>query len=92
MVRRFLVFLFVVFMVLSFLQCARRGNPSGGDKDITPPKLIKAVPENMTTNFNVKKIRLYFDEYIKLKNIQDQLIISPPLKYTPIITPQGTAK
>ncbi|MEE9362494.1 MAG: Ig-like domain-containing protein [Cellulophaga sp.] len=91
MIRRFLVFLFVVFTVLSFLQCARRGNPSGGDKDITPPKLIKAVPENMTTNFNVKKIRLYFDEYIKLKNIQDQLIISPPLKYTPIITPQGAA-
>ena len=45
----------------------------------------------MSINFKTNKIRLYFDEYVKLKDIEKQLIVSPPLKYTPIITPQGSA-
>ncbi|MGY8914607.1 MAG: Ig-like domain-containing protein [Flavobacteriales bacterium] len=78
-------------MVLALAQCAKRGTPTGGEKDTTPPKLLRADPENMTTNFKEKKIRLYFDEYIKLKDVQKQLIVSPPLKYNPLITPQGSA-
>ena len=91
MMGRILGLLFVALMVISFVQCARRGNPTGGDKDIAAPKLIKAVPENKSINFNAKRIRLYFDEYIKLKDVQNQLAISPPLKYTPEISPQGSA-
>ena len=91
MVQRILGYLFLVFMVLAFLQCARRGNPTGGPKDVTPPQLVRADPENMTINFKEKKIKLYFDEYVKLEDVQNQLIVSPPLKYTPIITPQGSA-
>lgn len=52
-------------------------NPNGGEKDIDPPKLIKATPENLTTNFKSKKIELVFDEYLSLKDVQNQLIISP---------------
>tara|TARA_R110002050_G_scaffold110892_1_gene223529 strand:- start:15282 stop:16895 length:1614 start_codon:yes stop_codon:yes gene_type:complete len=91
MVRRILACLFLFLVAFSLFQCARKGTPSGGIKDIIPPKLIKAEPENMTINFKTNKIRLYFDEYIKLKDVQDQLIVSPPLKNTPIITPAGTA-
>ncbi len=65
---------------------------TGGPKDIDAPVLIKAEPENMTINFKANKIRLYFDEYVKLKDVQDQLIVSPPLKYTPEVTPQGGAQ
>lgn len=43
------------------------------------------------SNFKEEKIRLYFDEFVKFKKLQDQLIISPPLKNTPIIKPQGSA-
>lgn len=82
--------LFMVLLVVALVQCARRGTPTGGPKDITPPKLIKAEPKDMTINFKEKKIRLYFDEYIKLKDVQKQLIVSPPLKYPPVITPQGS--
>lgn len=91
MVRRFLAYIFLVFIILAFLQCARRGNPTGGPKDITPPQLVRADPENMTLNFKEKRIRLYFDEYIKLEDVQNQLIVSPPLKYPPEISPQGSA-
>lgn len=83
--------LFVCLMVLALLQCAKRGNPTGGPKDVKPPELIGAEPPDLTTEFKAKKIRLYFDEYIKLEDIQNQLIVSPPLKYAPQISPQGGA-
>lgn len=73
------------------MQCARRGRPTGGPKDVTAPVWLKAEPENMTINFKATKIRLYFDELVKLEDIQEQLIVSPPLKYLPEITPQGGA-
>jgi uncharacterized protein (DUF2141 family) len=91
MIRRLLACLFLLFASISFYQCARRGTPSGGIKDIIPPKLVSAEPANMTVNFKGNKIRLYFNEYIKLNDVQNQLIVSPPLKNTPIITPAGAA-
>jgi len=90
-IQRILSFFFLVAVVLATLQCARRGSPTGGPKDTTPPVLIKAEPENLTTEFKAKKIKLYFDEYIKLEDVQNQLIVSPPLKYNPEVIPQGGA-
>ena len=83
--------LFILFLIFAFLQCAKRGNPSGGPKDVTAPKLVKSEPENLSINFDSERIRLYFDEYIRLEDIQNQLIVSPPLKYNPQISPQGGA-
>jgi len=91
MMRRIIAYVFLFLMVTALIQCARRGNPTGGPKDLDPPILLKAVPANLTTEFKANKIRLYFDEYVTLKDIQEQMIISPPLKYTPEITPQGGA-
>ena len=88
--KKILSLLFLFFMIVGFWQCARRGSPTGGDKDITPPVLIKADPKNLSTNFNKKTIRLTFDEFITLEDVQNQLVISPPLKYIPKIRPQGT--
>jgi len=70
--------------------CAKRGSPSGGPIDSLPPVFVKAEPSNFTTNFEGNRIRIYFDEYVKLENYQKQLIISPPLENT-IISPQGSA-
>ena len=93
MLNRFLSFLFFLLILFTIVQCGRRGGTlTGGPKDITPPVLVKSEPENLSTSFKTDKIRLYFDELIKLKDIQDQLIVSPPLKYTPEITPQGGAQ
>ncbi|HET8736916.1 MAG TPA: Ig-like domain-containing protein, partial [Pricia sp.] len=91
LIRRFAAFLFVSLLAAALWQCARRGSPSGGPKDITPPKLISTEPDSMTVNFKANRIRLYFDEFIKLEDIQNQLIVSPPLKYQPEIKPQGAA-
>ncbi len=91
MLRRIIACFFLLFMAFAFYQCARKGTPTGGPKDETPPELLRAEPENMTINFDAKKIRLYFDELVKLKDVQEQLIISPPLKYPPVLSPQGGA-
>ncbi len=90
--RRFfsnLSLLLVVCLVL--FNCANRGTPTGGDKDETPPTIEKSVPENNSVNFNTKEIKIYFDEYIKLNDLQKQLIISPPMDPPPEITPLGSA-
>ena len=84
-------FIFIVFICAVFINCANRGNPDGGPKDISPPNIIKSVPENFSTNFEGKEIKIYFDEYIKITDIQKQLIISPPMNTQPEITPLGGA-
>ncbi len=89
---RFLYTIIVGLLLLSFVQCAKRGRPTGGLRDTIPPMILKSTPENFTTHFNKNEIRIYFNEYIKLKNISKELIISPPLTYNPIITPLTTSK
>lgn len=83
---------FILILIMVLTNCAKKGTPSGGALDSIPPVIVKSVPENFSTNFTDKEIRIYFDEYIKLKELQKNLIVSPPLKYNPIITPLSTSK
>ena len=83
--------LFLVIILAITLNCANRGNPSGGDKDALAPKIIKSEPANFSTNFKGDEIRIYFDEYVKIKDLNKQLIISPPMDIEPEITPLSTA-
>lgn len=76
---------------LILVNCANRGRPQGGPKDQDPPIIVKSEPENFSTNFSGDVITIYFDEYVKIKNIQKQLIISPPMDTKPDITPLGGA-
>jgi len=83
--------LLLLLICLLFSQCANRGTPSGGDKDITPPIITQSIPENYSTNFNATEIKIFFDEYVKIKDLKKQLIVSPPMDPEPQITPLGTA-
>ena len=84
---------FISIIVISILisTCANRGTISGGEKDLEPPIITKETPENFSTNFAENEIRIYFNEYVKIKDVQKQLIISPPMKTQPDITPLGGA-
>lgn len=64
-------------------------SPTGGEKDILPPVVTNAKPENGSTNFDAKEIVITFDEYIQLGTISEELNVSPPLKYKPDITIKG---
>ncbi len=83
----------IIFLgfILALTSCAKRGTPDGGPKDEDPPVYVRANPENFTTNFDSREIRIFFDEYIKLENAQQQIMISPPMDPRPEITPMGTA-
>jgi hypothetical protein len=84
-----------IFILSSFIiSCARVGSPSGGPKDITPPKFLSSKPHNLATHVspNTKEIELYFDEYVILKDIAQQVIISPPPRVTPSLSPVGSAR
>ena len=85
---RFLCFLLIVIMA----SCAKRGTITGGDKDTIAPILNASFPKNFSTNFKSKEIKLVFDEYVKVKNANKQLIVSPPLKYPPEILPYTASK
>ncbi len=87
----FVVIVAFFISVLSFTGCAKRGTITGGPKDTIAPVLVNCYPENYTTNFDGNEIKITFNELIKVKNINKQLIISPPMKTTPIIVPQGSA-
>ena len=92
MMQRVIYFATLFIISQTFTNCAKRGNPSGGNRDSIPPVIIKINPENYHTNFNEKEIKIYFDEYIKLKEINKELVVSPPLKYQAEITPLTTGK
>lgn len=68
----------VLVCVLTCLgACARVGTaPTGGPKDLAPPVLLKALPQEGSTGFDAKEITLDFDEYIVLKNT-DKIVTSP---------------
>lgn len=83
-------FIQILILLVLFSACARRGRPEGGQKDFDKPIMVKTDPEFKSLHFKNKEIKIYFDEFIKLTNVTTQLIVSPPLKYPPIITPQGT--
>lgn len=83
-----MAFLFIA-VIIQFYSCANIVSPTGGPKDTTPPRMAKATPENYSTNFKASDIGIYFDEYIQLKDIEGQLIISPPLEKMPDIKLKG---
>ena len=88
-----LLYVPILFLfLLSFVDCAKKGAPTGGKKDSIPPIIVKSSPENYSTSFTGNEIKITFDEYIKLKDLQKELIVSPPLKYTPQITPLNASK
>lgn len=91
MLKKKLRYIFLL-LLLMMIGCAKRGSITGGLKDTIPPVLKMSFPENFNTNFKGDEIKLVFDENIKLKNLNKQLIISPPMKNEPLILPTTVSK
>lgn len=70
-------------------SCAVQDSPSGGPKDTAPPEVIKSTPPNNSVNFADDRITLTFNEFVTLKEINNQLMISPPVKETPEFIMRG---
>lgn len=88
---RFGIYFLISFVLVSSFQCARRSLPTGGFKDTLPPNVVNTSPKMNTVFFDKEKITITFDEYIKLVDLNKQLIISPPLEPNQYkVKPQGT--
>lgn len=70
-------FIFFLAAIFIFSSCANIVMPSGGEKDLSPPKLIASSPKNKNLQFKEKKISFYFDETVQLKNPESNILISP---------------
>ena len=81
-----------IFLIFLFASCAKRGSITGGAKDTIAPVLTASFPKNFSTNFKGKEIKLVFDEYVKLKNLNKQLIVSPPFDKQPEVLPLNASK
>ena len=87
---RFYFYSAILITALSLFACARQGVPTGGPKDVTPPKVDSLVSSpNYSTRFQESRIRLTFDEWVVLKDAATQVLISPPLNKRPDITLKG---
>ena len=64
-------------LIVIHSSCANMVGLTGGEKDTAAPVMIKAKPANMETNFKSKNIELAFNEYLQLKNPDEQIIIGP---------------
>ena len=78
-----------VIIIILLYACASTGTPDGGPYDETPPKFVRATPEPNATNNKRKKIAIEFDEYIKIENAAEKVIISPPQAEMPEVKASG---
>ncbi len=81
--------LFIFIFSLLFSACAKQVAITGGPKDTTPPLMIEAEPQNGTVNFTENTVYVKFNEYIKLNNLNQKLIVSPPIEEVPEVTIKG---
>ncbi len=76
-------YFFPVLIVLVCWGCAQQGSPAGGPRDEDPPVVLESDPPNYSIHFDAKKIEIKFDEYIVLDNVNQELIVSPPMEEQP---------
>ena len=77
---------FLTISTILLWQCASMQSPSGGAKDTHAPAVLNSYPDYGATNVNPSRIEIHFDEFFKLRNLQSELLVSPPLNEAPLIS------
>ncbi|MGM0667094.1 MAG: Ig-like domain-containing protein [Bacteroidota bacterium] len=70
-------------------SCAKTSSPSGGPVDEEPPRVLDSQPPNGSVNFSSRSFKITFDEYFVLDNIDQALMVSPPLEKKPLVKTRG---
>ena len=86
-----LIYLIPLTFLLSlfFPRCAVIVPPTGGDKDTIPPVMVRSVPPVNSTNFSGERIIITFDEFIRLDQITQKMVLSPPQEQLPEFRVRG---
>ena len=87
--KKIIRYITIILAAVLLSRCANVVMPSGGPKDQKPPVVLEASPENNSTNFKGKTIRLTFDEFVTLNNASNNVFISPPMNKKPTYRTSG---
>ena len=87
--RKLQYWLLAISCLLLAVGCARMGSPDGGWYDDDPPRVLGSNPADKATGVKSKKVTIYFDEYIKLADPTQNVIVSPPQIEMPEIAAKG---
>lgn len=69
--------------------CANPVAPTGGPRDEDPPRVIRSTPDNYSTNYQGQQVRIFFDEFVQLRDLNRMFLISPPLEKLPEVRIRG---
>ena len=70
--------LYSILTLLLVVSCASMAQPDGGEYDEIPPKVVSCSPADRSAGIQTRKARITFDEYVKLENASEKVIVSPP--------------
>lgn len=81
---------FAIYTILLLLAaCASMGTPDGGPYDEASPVFLTSTPQANALNVKENKVVLEFDEFVKLQNAYEKIVVSPPQIQQPEIKVNG---
>jgi len=79
--KKVLLYISFLYLCLELMQsCANISSPSGGPMDTVPPGLVNTYPIHRSLHFDGDEVVLEFDEFIRVEDPTNRLIITPSLK------------
>lgn len=79
----------IIIAAAVMYSCANIGNPSGGPIDKTPPIFMRSNPTPNAVNVKDRKIEIFFDEIVTLKDPSTKIIVSPAQTEMPRMSALG---
>ncbi|MBX2906999.1 MAG: Ig-like domain-containing protein [Taibaiella sp.] len=80
------IFIYILLCGVLASGCANISAPTGGKKDVKPPKLVSVSPADSLLNVRSTEIVLRFDEYVTLADAAKEVIVSPILRVPATVT------
>lgn len=87
--RNQLYYILLTVGICLLTSCAKMGQPDGGWYDETPPRILGASPADKATEVTDHKMYIYFNEFIKLSDASQKVVVSPPQMEAPDIKDAG---
>ena len=84
-----LYYIFIIIAAAVMYSCSNIGNPSGGPIDKTPPIFMRSNPTPNAVNVKDRKIEIFFDEIVTLKDPSTKIIVSPAQTEMPRMSALG---
>jgi uncharacterized protein (DUF2141 family) len=74
MIKKYISLYIILILIYA---CATVQSPTGGEKDKKAPILYESNPKDQSTNFKGQEMKLFFNEWMKLEQLNKELIITP---------------